>query len=517
MTKSIKIEDAPQLPRPIITQPYNNIVANLLLSSNDIEKTGKKKGYMGKPITEIINNGFFTVDHHWTVKYWNKAAEKILGVKAKDIVGYNLWEKFAATIPINFYTVYHQAFLQENPVHFEEYWGEMGAWFDVVVCHCDDILAVSFKSSNQPHSQYQERPEVLIELYRFLTEVTNDCLWEWDLQARELFWIDGGHKRVFGYQVENAMIPQSFWECRLHPDDKVRVLAKLNKVISEGAGFVWEDEYRFQKADGDYVYVHDRGHIIYDEHMHACRMIGATQDITARKLSGIQLLESERKLLLERLARKNDIARAVLMAQEVERENIGKELHDNLNQVLGATLQYIELAKTDEESRMMCLEKSSGYISSVIDQIRKISKTLIIPGMVMGLVDSIKNLIDDLKVIHLIKIEFHAEGIDEECLDEKLQLNIFRIVQEQLNNILKHSKAAKASIHLTRNANEIILLISDNGQGFDILKERKGIGLISITHRADLYNGKVMIVSKPGKGVQLKVVLPYPKLLQGPY
>jgi signal transduction histidine kinase len=134
--------------------------------------------------------------------------------------------------------------------------------------------------------------------------------------------------------------------------------------------------------------------------------------------------------------------------------------------------------------------------------------------MVMGLVDSINNLIDDLKVIHLIKIEFHEEGINEEHLDEKIQLNIFRIVQEQLNNILKHAKATKATIHLTRNANEIILLISDNGQGFDILKERKGIGLISITHRAELYNGKVMIVSNPGKGVQLKVILPYPKLLQ---
>ena len=78
----------------------------------------------GKPITEIITNGFFTVDRKWTVKYWNKAAEKLLGVQAKDIVGKNLWEKFAGSIPLDFYTVYHKAFLQDIPVHFEEYWGK---------------------------------------------------------------------------------------------------------------------------------------------------------------------------------------------------------------------------------------------------------------------------------------------------------------------------------------------------------------------------------------------------------
>jgi signal transduction histidine kinase len=276
----------------------------------------------------------------------------------------------------------------------------------------------------------------------------------------------------------------------------------------------WEDEYRFKKADGNYAYVHDRGHIIYNESKQAVRMIGATRDITVRKSIEIQLLESERKLARERLTRQKELIDAVLTAHESERLGIGKELHDNINQILGATLQYIALAKTDEENKDMFLEKSSGFISTVIEEIRKISKTLIIPGKVLDLVDSIKNLLDDLKVIHPIKIEFHVEGIKEECLDAKLQLNIFRIVQEQLNNVLKHAKATQASISLTRHANEIILLISDNGEGFDTLKDKKGVGLINITNRAELYHGKVMIVSKPGKGVQLKVVLPYPKTLR---
>ena len=82
-------------------------------------KKSSNNGYRGKPITEIITNGFFTVDRKWTVKYWNKSAEELLGVAATDIVGKNLWSEFAGIIPLDFYAVYHKAFLQDIPVHFE--------------------------------------------------------------------------------------------------------------------------------------------------------------------------------------------------------------------------------------------------------------------------------------------------------------------------------------------------------------------------------------------------------------
>jgi PAS domain S-box-containing protein len=469
----------------------------------------KKAGYPGKPITEIITNGFFTVDQRWTVIYWNKAAETLLGVPVADIIGKNLWEEFSGTIPADFYTIYHNAFIQDIPAHFEEYWGEMGAWFDVTTYHCDDTLSVSFRSRNHPtrSGRVQQQLKMMNELYQFVTEVTNDCLWEWDLHTKELFWIDGGHKRVFGYQIVNALIPQRFWENHLHPDDKVRILNRLNKILSEGSDSTWEDEYRFRRADGSYAYVQDRAHIIYDGDGVASRMVGATQDITARKVAEFELLESERKLMQERLTRQKEMNHAVLAAQEHERSEIGMELHDNLNQILGAAKLYIETAKTDEENREMCLEKSSSFIGKVIEEIRRISKTLSTPGMIMGLFESIRILSDDLLAVHALKIEFQEAGISEEDLDERLQLTIFRIVQEQLNNILKHAKATYATIILTKQGNEIVLLISDNGKGCNISEEEKGVGIINIKSRAELYNGSVTVVSKPGEGYALKVVL----------
>jgi PAS domain S-box-containing protein len=364
------------------------------------------------------------------------------------------------------------------------------------------ITEVITNGSFEDPKRTAKQLKIMNELYRFVTEVTNDCLWEWDLQNKELFWIDGGHKRVFGYELENALIPQNFWESHLHPDDKVRVLTRLNKIIKAGSDSVWEDEYRFKKANGDYAHVHDRGHIIYDKYEKASRMIGATQDITARKLI-------ENKLAEERQAKHREITEAVLTAQENERAEIGKELHDNLNQILAVIKMYIQLAKKPGKKRGIYLDTSSDYIGFIMEEIRKISKKLVIHDRhVISLFDSIRILLDDLVIIHRMKVKFYKSGIEEKDLTEKLQLTIFRIVQEQFNNILKHANATHATINLIKQGGEIMLLIADDGEGCDVLKEKTGVGIINIKSRAELNGGTVRITSKPGEGYLLKVILP---------
>ena len=103
------------------------------------------------------------------------------------------------------------------------------------------------------------------------------------------------------------------------------------------------------------------------------------------------------------------------------------------------------------------------------------------------------------------------EGLN---LDEKLQVTIFRIIQEQVNNILKHSKAKRATINLSRKGGggNIVLLIADNGQGCDTSAETEGIGIRNIISRAELHHGSVTIESKPRVGFALKVVFPLPLL-----
>jgi PAS domain S-box-containing protein len=469
----------------------------------NIKSTSCIYEYPAKPIVESIINGFFKVDRKWTVIYWNKASEELLGVKAGDIVGKNLWEEFAAIIPINFYNVYQKAFLKDIPVHFEEYWPEKDSWFDVVTYYTNDTLSVSFKSCNQHSvaSSVEQKFKILNELYKFVTEVTNDCLWEWDLQNKQIFWIDGGHKRVFGYPIVNALVPQSFWENCIHPADKARVLAGLDKVIEDGIECVWQEEYRFKKEDGAYCYVHDQGYLIYKDRL-PIRMIGATQDITARKLLEI-------KLEKERLQNQKEITEAILIAQENERTEIGRELHENINQLLSMSKMYLERAQTQGANEKLFIKNAAVLLHNSIDEIRKLSNKLIVPEKkFFSLSDNIRHLITDLEAVHPFKIRFTEKDITAKIMDDKTALNIYRIVQEQTNNIVKHSGATQVSIRLSQHAGMITLLIKDNGKGFNTAEKMNGVGIRNIISRAELCDGRAEFESAPGKGFQLKVVLP---------
>jgi PAS domain S-box-containing protein len=467
-------------------------------------KTSSVTHYSAKPLTETLSNGFFTVDCNWTVKYWNSSAEELLGVTAADIIGKNIWEVFAAIIPIEFYRVYQKAFLQNIPVHFQEYWGEVGAWFDVVTYHNNALLSVSFKSSSKPYPQYpddsSERLKILTELYKFVTEITNDCLWEWNLIKKEIFWIDGGHQRVLGYPITNTLIPQSFWESCVHPDDLEGVLNKLKKALKAGSDF-WEDDYRFKKSNAEYAFIHDRAHIIYADGKPA-RMIGAARDNTKQVLL-------QKKLVAERAKRQREIIHAVLEGQENERIEIGKELHDNVNQVLAATKMFIEIAKKNPEKRVLYLDKSSSMISEIIEGIRRITKKLILPGIEFsGLAEHIQYLVDDLSLVHPLIINFKKTNINEAKLDKKLQMNIFRIVQEQVNNIIKHSKATHANIILSKKFKQLTLIISDDGVGCNLSKIKDGVGINNIRNRAELCKADLELISKPNEGYSLQIEFP---------
>ncbi|OSZ77615.1 hypothetical protein CAP36_14680 [Chitinophagaceae bacterium IBVUCB2] len=435
------------------------------------KRSFKKNTYQGKPVIETLTNGYFIVDENWVVKYWNESAEKLLGITKINILGKNLWKEFAQRIPIEFYAVYNKAFLKDIPIQFQEYWGEMNAWFDVTTWCVDDNLCVSFKSSSAPYTEdsvkIMDRLNTLTELYKYVTEITNDALWEWDWGTNEIFWIDGGHKRAFGYPIENKLIPVNFWRSCLHPDDRERVLTKLNTTIKDTELEIWEDEYRFKRMDGSFCYVHDRGHILRDENYKPTRIIGATQDIDERVML-------EQDMSNQKMEQHREITSAVLTSLENERSAIGMEIHDNLGQILVVAKMYMQMAKTSKENKDAHIVKSLDFIQEVIEVIRKMSKNLIIPPSdIFGLIQNIRILITDVMAVHPIKIIFYEPGLEEEKIPEQLQINIFRIVQEQINNILKHSEASIAIIKLTRQDNEMLLVINDNGKGCDMSNEKK--------------------------------------------
>jgi signal transduction histidine kinase len=159
--------------------------------------------------------------------------------------------------------------------------------------------------------------------------------------------------------------------------------------------------------------------------------------------------------------------------------------------------------------RQELLERSTELISSAINEIRKISKSLITPGLrEIGLIESIEDVIDDFKVAgNMFAIDLDLQNISEEQIRDRQKLTLFRIVQEQLNNIVKHARATRVLIRLSGEGAHIVLTVADNGVGFEVGRHRKGVGITNIISRAELFNGKVEIQSTPGEGCTLSVSL----------
>ncbi|MBC7850951.1 MAG: PAS domain S-box protein, partial [Chitinophagaceae bacterium] len=353
------------------------------------------------------------------------------------------------------------------------------------------------------NKQSEEKIKVSNERYLLATMATNDAIWDLDVVTNNMYWGEGFHG-LFGYKAGYFNNDLGMWEASIHPNDRDRVVQSVQRFISSNSQQIWQDEYRFRTADSKYVLVSDRGFLIYNQQGRVSRMVGSMQDITEKR-------ELEKKLLRQELNKQKLVAQAVVDAQEKERSLIGKELHDNINQILSTAKLYLEVAKTDETDRMNLIEMSTNNISHAINEIRTISRSLV-PSSIgdLGIVESIQDLAESIKLTRKLNVEFYYSKGIEEAMTEQQKLMVFRITQEQVNNVMKHANAKNLIIELFAEANMIDISIADDGQGFDLdaVKHKKGVGLSNISSRAELFNGKVKIVTAPGKGCSLNINLP---------
>jgi len=208
----------------------------------------------------------------------------------------------------------------------------------------------------------------------------------------------------------------------------------------------------------------------------------------------------------ERIRYKNELGLEVFNAQERERKKIGEELHDNINQVLATTKLYLELARENPSMQGDMILRSSENISVVIAELRKLSKSLSPPSLGdLGLVPSIEDLLNSILHASKLQVSFFHDEFNEDSIDNEKKLTVYRIIQEQMNNILRHANAHDVTIELKNNESHLNLTISDDGVGFDPDVPFTGIGLKNIKNRAKLYNGTMHIDTAPGEGAVLHV------------
>ncbi|RYY48870.1 MAG: PAS domain S-box protein [Chitinophagaceae bacterium] len=222
-------------------------------------------------------------------------------------------------------------------------------------------------------------------------------------------------------------------------------------------------------------------------------------------ISELRRLEAER--LRQQKVQQQTITKAILRGQEKERNHIGRELHDNINQILAGTRMYLSIAGSKDEVIKKSIQYPLELLDESIKEIRVLCSNMVTPLQDVNLEDMIRDLLIKLSKFQL-KFEFEY-NVPNDPLSDELKLNLYRIIQELSQNITKYAEARMVRVVIWTDDTYLNMIVTDDGKGFDVNARRNGIGLLNMQNRAKSFNGKIQIESKPGEGTKTTLAIPY--------
>lgn len=215
------------------------------------------------------------------------------------------------------------------------------------------------------------------------------------------------------------------------------------------------------------------------------------------------------------LAKEKEIrTKAIVEAEEKERRRIAQDLHDGVGQILSAaklnlsSLQSKIQLRTAEEKEAMA--NALSLVDDSVKEVRTVSHSMMPNTLLkLGLGSAVKEFVSKMGNLPNLKVDLEIVGLDKR-LDDQTETVLYRVIQEVVNNIIKHSKANTINLQLIRHEDELTVMIEDNGIGFDTAKinEFGGIGLKNIISRIEFLNGTVHFDSTPGKGTNVIIEVP---------
>lgn len=210
----------------------------------------------------------------------------------------------------------------------------------------------------------------------------------------------------------------------------------------------------------------------------------------------------------------NKITKAIIKTQEDERYEIGSELHDNVCQILAAAKMSLGMLKHSLKAHVIpCYNQSCDSILLATNEIRNLSHRLA-PAFFDNtrLEEAFESLLKTFNIEDKYNVSVYFDQQAKNILiDQELQLNLYRILQEQLRNIIKHSGCTDIEVNVLVYNNQLQMRIADNGVGFEANHVKSGIGLANMKRRAKLFGGKLHINTRPGKGCEVMIIIPIAK------
>jgi PAS domain S-box-containing protein len=327
------------------------------------------------------------------------------------------------------------------------------------------------------------------------TRAANLGIWIRDL-ARDEIWASDKWRELFGFEKSERLDVDYILQ-RLHSKDREAVSKAFTKALAgEGS---YETEYRVMLPDGRMRWIASRGSVEFDSTGKPILIRGAALDITSRKQA-------------EEAA--HDLSGRLMYAQEAERTRLARELHDDLSQSLA--LHYLELemfgqsppAERAQISRRM--QEFAADVQRLSSEVHRLSHELH-PAKLeqLGLVAALRGFCKESATAHKLVIEFTDRSVPR-AVPQDTALCLYRIAQEALHNVLKHSHATAARVELAMEGNELRVTVADDGVGFDpeTIGANGSLGLVSMNERARFVHGRLSVESHVGKGTRVEAHVP---------
>ena len=284
---------------------------------------------------------------------------------------------------------------------------------------------------------------------------------------------------------------------RVHPDDSEAYAATATRLTLKDPSY--QTSYRMLRPDGSVIWLEESVHGFFDSKGGLLRTIGMVADVTERKLAEEAI---------------SGVSRRLIVAQEQERARIARELHDDLSQMMallqiGLTKFEQDMPRLSSQARQQLhdlVEVSTEVSSSLHDLSHQLHPSKL---DVLGLTACIGSFCREFSQRHKLEVRFVHRNIQGE-IPKDVSLCLFRIIEEALQNVVKHSGAGDAKVELSGHANRIDLCVSDHGAGFTLesVKGETGLGLISMRERVRLVEGHLSVESEPSHGTQIHVRIP---------
>ena len=325
-----------------------------------------------------------------------------------------------------------------------------------------------------------------------------------DLEGEIIYW-NHAAETIYGWKTGEVMglnivniVPAS-----QSKEQSVKLMEELKK------GNSWSGEFIVKKKDGTLFPVFVTDSPIYDSGGKLIGIIGVSNDISEQKKAEQAIKKMEMEMLNQKIQEQKKISRAIIKAQEEQRNHIGKELHDNINQILAGTKLYLNVAAKKNETVKDLVKYPIELLDNSIKEIRLLTRRHVVPlknidlkKLIDGLSDNLKNASINTSFLYNVSTDF---------ADDELKLNVYRIIQEVINNIIKHSHASNVTISVYEADNLVSIEVKDDGRGFSMDTARKGIGISNMMDRTESFNGKVSIQTSPGNGCKTTITLPVEK------